>query len=130
MKIKIDSRDFEIFRDSDKNWRVVPHYHEFVKTVLVDKHENYGYYSNILLMFIEDRSFDANSCEKCRITEYCDNNPTDIMHCSPGNGRKNDKVGYWVEIPFASSIPDFLKKAKLETVEQTDLEKELIDQLL
>lgn len=140
MKVKIGSKNFEVFRDDKKVWRVAPHYHEISEGVEVDKNQNFAFCGDRLLNYCEEiyspkTENDSGSCRECAITDFCDKNPLEKMYCSLGNGRTRDQIGHWEEIPMAEYIPKNLFKTATESKQsnlhvQTDLEKEIADLLL
>lgn len=121
--------EFEIDEDG-----VLGHLHPSSEKILVDETHNFAYYERKLCRFSPDADQEnpfeeETACGgRCAFSSYCNSSSSSKngnSYCSPSCGNKDDLYGSWVEIPFKHLKP---KPQELEP--QTDLEKEIISQIL
>jgi hypothetical protein len=104
---------------------------------VIDEEGIFGYFKDRVLKFV-DMSGDlaGHNCRRCYFYQFkdtiCGNNSCKMeMYCSPGNGSKGkNKIGYWIDTVMIQVLPQPKLPKRSFNLVQTDLEKELIDQLL
>lgn len=136
-KLVIDTLEFEI--DSDE---VVLNSNPPSAKLLVDNGMNYAYFNDRVMKYVDvsgliGKAKNENFCRtRCYIHKFdskiCSGSPiSDDFQtcCCEGCGRTDYKVGYWAEMNTFQLHKEIVKR-KTNLLVQTDLEKEIIDQLL
>jgi hypothetical protein len=108
------------------------HLHPHSEKVLIDETNSYAYFEKRLCKFVEDETEDAfstvDTCTTCAFSKYCSEAVHSVettTYCSPSLNNKNKLWGSWKEIPIK-----VLKYKPKDPDPQTDLEKEIVSQIL